>query len=193
VEAALVRAGLRVLLVGRDVPVPIGIRYDTPSTLGTDRLLSALAASSMAQGRAFVLSAGTAITGDWVDEEGVFRGGAIAPGLGALVGALAASLPHLPRPRVPLSVSYPGVSSQESVDAGCRAAFLGTVRALHRAAEQAAGGPLPAVVTGGDAVTAAAALEDTVVLVVPHLPLLGLARMARDLLARNAWMRAPGV
>ncbi len=62
--------------------VPIGNAYDTPQTLGTDRLAAAVGATVLQPGRdCLILDAGTCLTADWVSADGVFLGGLIAPGI----------------------------------------------------------------------------------------------------------------
>ena len=57
------------------------IAYDHPQRLGVDRWVALYAAWKQSGGAACVVSAGTALTFDAVDEEGQHRGGVIAPGL----------------------------------------------------------------------------------------------------------------
>jgi type III pantothenate kinase len=60
---------------------PIGISYETPQTLGADRLANCIAAFSLVQANALVVDLGTCIKFDFVDLNGVYQGGSIAPGL----------------------------------------------------------------------------------------------------------------
>lgn len=63
-------------------PVPIENRYSTPETLGKDRLASVIGASFLKpESDLLVIDAGTAITYDFIDSNGVYSGGNIAPGL----------------------------------------------------------------------------------------------------------------
>lgn len=69
-------------------PVPIGIDYDTPATLGTDRIAAAVGAVEMyGTEDMLIVDMGTAITFDSV-EGGVFRGGNISLGVGSRFRAL---------------------------------------------------------------------------------------------------------
>ena len=63
---------------------------------GVDRLLAAAGAWSLAKQAVIIVDAGTAITVDFVDGEGTFHGGAIAPGLGLMLNALAEGTDALP-------------------------------------------------------------------------------------------------
>lgn len=83
-------------------PLPITIDYGTPRTLGCDRVAAAVGAWSEFKGRdILVVDAGTAVTYDFVDASGVYRGGNIAPGISMQLKALnhfTARLPLLPFP-----------------------------------------------------------------------------------------------
>jgi type III pantothenate kinase len=173
---ALLRAGMAVREVelSRDGPGIAG--YEPPASLGPDRWLAARAAFELTGGGTFVVAAGTALTFDWIDGGGTFRGGAIAPGFAALAQGLALAAPHLPRPAPP--PDYPGQSSEASVGLGLDAAFAGCLIELHRRAVRAAEAALPVVITGGDAARAALALEAAAPRIIPHLVLRALATLA---------------
>lgn len=83
-------------------PLPITIDYATPGTLGSDRVAAAVGAWSDFKGRdILVVDAGTAVTYDYVDASGVYRGGNIAPGITMELKALnhyTARLPLVPFP-----------------------------------------------------------------------------------------------
>ena len=62
-------------------PVPIKNLYQTPQTLGMDRLAAVVGANALQPGRPLlVIDAGTCITYDFIDEEGQYQGGNISPG-----------------------------------------------------------------------------------------------------------------
>lgn len=79
----------RLAALGSDVwvldgltPVPIGNTYDTPHTLGADRVAAAVGAMVLFPDKdCLVLDLGTCLTADFVDKSGVFQGGLISPGL----------------------------------------------------------------------------------------------------------------
>jgi type III pantothenate kinase len=133
-----------------------------------DRLLNAVAAKSRIQREApiILVDAGSAVTVDWVDETGTFRGGAIFPGFALMAKALhdyTAQLPDIGVPARPAR-ALPGTNTREAIEAGVFWAVAGGVQALIRqleAAERA--GPRPAVfLTGGDASLLAEVLESSV-------------------------------
>ena len=87
----------RTLLFDSSVPVPLGNAYDTPSTLGPDRLAAAVGASVLYGRRnMLIVDFGTAVTFDMV-ADGIFLGGNISLGLRGRLRALheyTASLPE---------------------------------------------------------------------------------------------------
>ncbi|MBP1677433.1 MAG: putative transcriptional acitvator, Baf family [Bacteroidetes bacterium] len=69
--------------------VPVENRYLTPQTLGKDRLAAVVGAITLRPNAdLLVIDAGTAITYDFVDRNGVYHGGNIAPGIEMRLKAL---------------------------------------------------------------------------------------------------------
>lgn len=86
IEAAVVntlhRRSQHFVLFDHNTPVPIVNRYDTPQTLGQDRLAAAVGAKSLCSDEnLLIIDAGSAITYDFVSDKGEYMGGNIAPGL----------------------------------------------------------------------------------------------------------------
>lgn len=86
IEAAVVntlnRRSQHFVLFDHMTPVPIVNKYDTPHTLGQDRLAAAVGAKSLCPNEnLLIIDAGSAITYDFVTTEGEYVGGNIAPGL----------------------------------------------------------------------------------------------------------------
>lgn len=86
IEAAVVntlhRRSQHFVLFDHNTPVPIVNTYDTPQTLGQDRLAAAVGAKSLCPNEnLLIIDAGSAITYDFVTDKGEYIGGNIAPGL----------------------------------------------------------------------------------------------------------------
>ena len=86
IEAAVVNALHRhsqhFVLFDHNTPVPIINRYETPHTLGQDRLAAAVGAKHLCPNEnLLIIDVGSAITYDFVSEQGEYLGGNIAPGL----------------------------------------------------------------------------------------------------------------
>lgn len=64
------------------LPLPIRNGYSTPTTLGVDRIAGVCGAWQLHPNtHCLVIDAGTCITYDFLDRDGVYRGGGISPGL----------------------------------------------------------------------------------------------------------------
>jgi type III pantothenate kinase len=169
--------------VGEDIPVPIGRQLDPETITGVDRLLNAAAAFDRIHQACIVIDAGTALTVDFVDGEGTFHGGAIAPGASIQLQALHEHTDGLPdlRFRAPDEEAF-GRNTAQAMLNGVFHGIRGTVqRLVERYAERY--GAYPQVVaTGGDA-QALFETDDLVDNIVPDLTLLGIAAAARHALA----------
>lgn len=176
VEAALRAAGAATVRIGRDLMPPVRHTLDDASTLGIDRALCALAAFALTESAVAVIDAGTAITVDFVDGEGVFHGGAIAPGLNMMLRALHEQTAALPKLTFDPHATGPfGKSTAHAMHLGVRAAATGLVRDMvERFAVYYEAYPR-ILATGGDA--AVLFEEDEFVeRVIPDLQLIGIQR-----------------
>ncbi len=174
--------GVTVYRVGEDLPVPIGRQLDPETLTGVDRLLNAAAAFAAVQQACIVVDAGTAVTVDFVDGEGTFHGGAIAPGAAMQLRALHRETDALPELtfRRPAEEAF-GRSTAEAMLIGVHHGIRGMVwKIVERYAE--AYGAYPMVVaTGGDA-EALFETDELVDRIVPDLALRGIVAAARTAL-----------
>ncbi len=137
-------------------PELLTMGYATPQTLGADRYVAAAAAWwALGPGPVLSLDLGTAITYDYVAAGGIFRGGAIAPGLALRYRALhsyTARLPLLSPPGPETTRPEPvGPSTEGSLRAGVELGLLSEIEGMLTRYRALAARPLPVVVTGGDA------------------------------------------
>lgn len=114
--------------------VPIRVDYRTPTTLGCDRVAAAVGAWNDHAGRpTLVVDAGTAVTYDFVDADGVYHGGNIAPGISMELRALhefTARLPLVPFPEdMPaLCAEMFGRDTREAIALGAVHSVLATIQ-----------------------------------------------------------------
>ena len=86
-----------VVVVKDDTPLPIKIAYKTPETLGRDRIAAAIGGKSLFPGKNIcIITLGTCITYNIVDETGTFLGGNISPGLDIRLRAMNDYTANLP-------------------------------------------------------------------------------------------------
>ena len=70
------------MYVSSGLKLPFGIAYETPQTLGADRI--ALASGALAHQQntnQLIIDVGTCVTYDFITDDNVYQGGAISPGL----------------------------------------------------------------------------------------------------------------
>ena len=97
VEARLRSLPCPLLRLGADTPLPVENLYETPRTLGYDRMAAVVGACGCFPGRdILVVDAGTCITFEFVDAAGRYHGGNISPGLQMRFKALHQFTGHLP-------------------------------------------------------------------------------------------------
>ncbi|MDD5089748.1 MAG: type III pantothenate kinase [Candidatus Wallbacteria bacterium] len=95
VEKLLRKEGCACHLVGRDLHPSIHSKYDL-AMLGSDRLVNIFAAVNLYTPPILLISAGTAMTVDYIDPEGTHVGGMILPGTFISQKALRRKAPALP-------------------------------------------------------------------------------------------------
>lgn len=99
--------------------LPITNTYQTPQTLGKDRLAAVIGAYTLqTQKPILVIDAGTAITYDFITAEGVYLGGNIAPGLNMRFKALHEFTDKLPLIEANGAQPTLGKNTEEAIRAG---------------------------------------------------------------------------
>lgn len=132
-------------------PMPIRIAYDTPDTLGVDRVAAAIGAYSIcgSHNDILVIDIGTAITYDIVSATGIYRGGNIAPGLDMRLNALHHFTARLPLVTADEHTQVPtwGTDTTTALQAGAIGGIVGEILYYR----QCAGPAAQTVITGGQA------------------------------------------
>jgi type III pantothenate kinase len=153
--------------------LPLRVLLEKPDHVGIDRLLDAVAANQRRRPghSAVLIDAGSAVTVDWVDADGAFRGGAILPGLRLMAHALhdyTALLPLLPIPtHLP---EMPGTSTRDAMAVGIVWTVIGGIREIIERLRPQAGEAPDVFLTGGDAALLRPGLPGDVI----HWPLMTL-------------------
>lgn len=109
------------VLFDHQTPIPIINDYDTPETLGQDRLAAAVGANYICPGEnLLIIDIGSAITYDFVSAENHFTGGNIAPGIKMRFTALRQMTKKLPKVEVDENELIPlfGHNTRDAIAAG---------------------------------------------------------------------------
>lgn len=157
--------------------LPLRVAVDAPEKTGIDRLLNAVAVNTRRRpgSAAIVVDAGSAVTVDLVDEQGIFRGGAIFPGLHLMARALNQYTAKLPLVDVKRRSEPPGAATKSAIEAGVFHAVLGGMESLVRSLQARCKTSAEIFFGGGDAEFLAPHLGYSVTLW-PEMTLEGLLR-----------------
>jgi type III pantothenate kinase len=141
---------------------PFENKYETPATLGIDRMI--LASGAVLQfpnQNRLVIDAGTCITYDFINNQNQYIGGAISVGLGLRYKALHNYTAKLPLLESKYPDNYIGKSTQESLHSGAVNGLLYEIEGFlsHYEADYS---KFTIILTGGDAVFLAKRLKNTI-------------------------------
>ena len=105
-------------IVSHKSRLPFKIEYDTPETLGADRIAGVAGAYNLFRGaEILIIDAGTAITFDFLSAD-VYKGGNISPGLNMRFKALHKFTGQLPLVSPSDDYSFPGKNTTDAIAAG---------------------------------------------------------------------------
>ncbi len=114
--------------------LPFALDYDTPDTLGTDRLAAAAAGWTRygrdASQSVIVVDAGTAVNYEVVHRSSTYRGGAIGPGAVLMRNALQAGTAQLPDVPLHLPETPAGTSTQTALQSGILWGLIDSVQGM---------------------------------------------------------------
>jgi type III pantothenate kinase len=125
-ELKYLENSLKVVVVDRKAPFPFKNLYQTPETLGLDRMiLAAAAVLKYPSVHRLVIDAGTCITYDYVDDQNQYHGGAISPGLQMRYNAMHQFTAKLPQLELVEQVPLVGHDTAHSMHSGVIHGVLG--------------------------------------------------------------------
>jgi len=150
--------------------------YDRPGLLGPDRWAALIAARDrVPSDPVLIITVGTAVTIDALDDRGTFVGGLIVPGFGLMLDALEAGTAGL---RVPSGEfqNFPTNTSNALMSGGVHALAGAAERMLRLLAQRT--GRMPSVLLAGGAAPKLAPHLDVEFTIVDNLVLEGLSLIA---------------
>jgi len=143
--------GEKILLIGKEVPLPMELAVDEPAEVGTDRVVSAAAAYAVAEDAVVIADFGTAVTIDVVNKKGVFLGGVIFPGFDISAESLKTNTAKLPKIKVKRPKNPVGVNTAEAINSGLYYSAIGTLEKAVSAFAEKLGRWPQTIITGGAA------------------------------------------
>lgn len=138
------------MIVDHNLKTGMPIKYDNPKEVGADRIVNAVAAYQKYRTGLIVVDFGTATTFDYISHDGVYEGGAIAPGIIISAEALFQKASKLPRVEIfakPKTVI--AKETMSSINSGLVYGYAGLVDGVVDKIKGEKGPALTVIATGG--------------------------------------------
>ncbi len=178
VEKLLDELGVKATLFNHQSTLPIDIQYETPHTLGLDRIATAVGALKLSpQTNNLIIDIGTAITYDITTPDDGFIGGNIAPGLDMRLRAMHQQTKNLPLLERKESQNFFGKNTQEAMRNGAQFGIIAEIDSYISAACLKYG-QITTFLTGGDAAYFEKKIKNDI-FVVPNLIFVGLLEILK--------------
>lgn len=145
------RLDTEIRVVGEEIHRPMSVAVETPERVGIDRVCAAAAAFEVLKRSCVVASFGTAVTIDCVNDEGVFMGGAILPGLYLQAKSLHDGTDALPEVAIEASTNVYGDTTEDAIRIGVLTGMVGALREIVERYATELGAWPQLVATGGGA------------------------------------------
>ncbi|MCR5575621.1 MAG: type III pantothenate kinase [Oscillospiraceae bacterium] len=166
--------GKRAMLVGPGMKTGLNLRIDEPASVASDLVVGSVAAAAIYGAPVIVVSMRTATTLVVTDAGGVFRGGAILPGVKLGYGALAAGTSLLPEIAVLPPKKVIGANTVDAMRAGAVYGTAAMLDGMLERMEAELGCACTVVATGGLAREVVPCCKRADIIVDPDLMLKGL-------------------
>ncbi|MCE7066707.1 type III pantothenate kinase [Dyadobacter sp. CY326] len=159
-----------------ETPLPIKKDYETPQTLGADRVAASVGANFLYPNEDLVvIDMGTCITYDLVDKDATFQGGLISPGVKMRFNAMHSFTKRLPLVEPESDPPLIGKSTRAAMQSGVMNGVLAEMQGIiemyrHKSPD------LRVLLCGGDAAFFESSLKPPI-FAVPELVLIGLNRI----------------
>lgn len=121
---------LKPFIVGPGIKTGLNIKYENPREVGADRIVNAVAAIEEYGNPLIIVDFGTATTFCYVNSDGGYMGGAIAPGIGISMEALFDRASKLPRIELTRPDNVVGKNTVAAMQAGIVFGYVGQVEGI---------------------------------------------------------------
>jgi type III pantothenate kinase len=148
-QMALQYFKVKPLFIEPGVKTGMPVLYDSPSDVGADRIVNAVAAYDKFGGPCIVVDFGTATTFDAISVRGEYLGGVITPGPGISAEALFTRTARLPRVEIKAPSKVIGTSTVGSIQSGLYYGYIGLIDGILERMIKELGPKTAVVATGG--------------------------------------------
>ena len=149
IEAAARLTGQRPLVVGPGVKTGLNLAVENPNQVGSDLVVTAVAAAARYPLPLVVVSMGTATSFSVVDAKGSFRGGIIAPGVQVSYDALIQQASMLTPTVLTGPKTVIGANTADCLRSGCVLGSAAMIDGLIHQIEEELGASVSVIATGG--------------------------------------------
>ena len=137
------------LTVNSGTDTGLQLCYDTPLTLGADRIVNAVAGIEKYGGPLIIVDFGTATTFCAINDKNEYMGGAIAPGISISTEALFTRAAKLPRVELTKPAAVIGKNTVNAMHSGIFYGFVGQVDEIAKRMKKEMGDKTKVIATGG--------------------------------------------
>ncbi len=150
------------VVLNANTKLPFKNKYETPQTLGVDRIaLIAAAVNQYPNTNVLVIDAGSCITYDFVDDKKDYFGGAISPGITMRYKALNFNTANLPQLSISETIPNKGTSTEKAIHLGVLKGIIFEIEGVIRQ-YKAENQKLTVILTGGDIIFLARNIKSTI-------------------------------
>ena len=123
--------GIKTLYLNHLTPFPITINYETPETLGNDRIANVVASSILYPNKnILIIDAGTCITIDFIDQNKEYQGGRISPGIEMRYKSLHKYTSNLPKLTISNTAQQIGKDTNSSIVSGVEKGVVAEIETI---------------------------------------------------------------
>jgi|TARA_B110000116_G_scaffold64028_1_gene54907 type III pantothenate kinase len=140
---------IKPLSITAGVKTGLQISYDNPRDVGADRIVDAVAAINLYGKPVIIVDFGTATVFDAISKDGIYLGGAIAPGINVAAEALFLNTSQLRRVELVAPKSAIGQNTSTALQAGLVLGYAGLVTGLVERFKNELGPEAKVIGTGG--------------------------------------------
>ena len=140
---------IKPLSITAGVKTGLQISYDNPRDVGADRIVDAVAAINLYGKPVIIVDFGTATVFDAISKDGIYLGGAIAPGINVAAEALFLNTSQLRRVELVAPKSAIGQNTSTALQAGLVLGYAGLVTGLVERFKSELGPEAKVIGTGG--------------------------------------------
>ena len=121
---------LKPIILDNNLELGIKINHDNPKTIGADRIVNCVSGIKKYGYPLIIIDIGTAITFDVIDENAIYQGGAIVPGIGISSEALFLKTAKLPKVELVKPKKVIGKNTVDNIRSGMVIGYIGLIEKI---------------------------------------------------------------